>query len=45
MLAPASQQEFDAWGKVRSGGVSQTTRNYTGQVLDGTGLLYYNARY
>jgi len=41
----ASQQEFDAWGKVRSGGVSQTTRNYTGQVLDGTGLLYYNARY
>jgi RHS repeat-associated protein len=40
-----SQQEFDAWGKVRSGGVSQTNRNYTGQYLDGSGLLYYNARY
>jgi RHS repeat-associated protein len=43
--AIASQQEFDAWGKIRSGGVSQTKRNYTGQILDGTGLLYYNARY
>jgi RHS repeat-associated protein len=41
----ASQQEFDPWGKVRSGGVSQTPRNYTGQLLDATGLLYYNARY
>ncbi|HEU4323529.1 MAG TPA: RHS repeat-associated core domain-containing protein [Roseiflexaceae bacterium] len=43
--AMVSQQEFDAWGKVRSGGVSQTSVNYTGQRLDGTGLLYYNARY
>ncbi len=44
-----SQQEFDPWGKVRTGtglgSVSQTTINYTGQRLDGTGLLYYNARY
>jgi RHS repeat-associated protein len=40
-----SQQEFGSWGTVRSGGVSQTTRNYTGQQLDSTGLLYYGARY
>jgi RHS repeat-associated protein len=40
----ASQQEFDPWGKVRSGGISQTTINFTGQRLDGTGLLYYHAR-
>jgi len=41
----ASQQYFDAWGKVKSGGIGQTSLNYTGQRLDGTGLLYYNARY
>ncbi len=41
----ASQQYFDPWGKVKSGGIGQTTLNYTGQRLDGTGLLYYNARY
>jgi hypothetical protein len=35
----SSQQEFDPWGKVRNGGVGQTTLNYTGQRLDGTGLL------
>jgi RHS repeat-associated protein len=40
----ASQQEFDPWGKVRSGGIGQTSLNYTGQRLDGTGLLYYHAR-
>jgi len=40
-----SEQEFDPWGGVRSGGVSQTTHNYTGQQLDSTGLLYYHARY
>jgi RHS repeat-associated protein len=39
------RQEFDPWGKVRSGGVTTTTRNYTGQILDDTGLLFYNARY
>ena len=41
----ASEQDFDPWGGVRSGGVGQTTRNYTGQQLDSTGLLYYHARY
>ncbi len=30
---------------MRSGGVSQTSLNYTGQHLDGSGLLYYHARY
>jgi hypothetical protein len=34
-----SQQAFDPWGKVRSGGISQTSLNDTGQRLDGTGLL------
>jgi RHS repeat-associated protein len=41
----AMVQEFDPWGKVRSGGITQTTLNYTGQRLDATGLLYYHARY
>jgi YD repeat-containing protein len=36
-------QEFDPWGKVRSGVISATRRNYTGQYLDDTGLLFYNA--
>ena len=43
--AVASSQEFKPWGEVRSGSVAQTTRTYTGQQLDGTGLLYYHARY
>jgi RHS repeat-associated protein len=30
---------------VREGGIGETTLNYTGQKLDGTGLLFYNARY
>ena len=39
-------QSFDPWGAVRSGGVSSTEFNYTGQRKDvGTGLLFYNARY
>jgi RHS repeat-associated protein len=42
--ALVSQQEYDPWGQVRSGGISQTNVNYTGQRLDGTGLLYYHAR-
>jgi RHS repeat-associated protein len=41
----SSQQEFDAWGKVRQGSLPQTELNYTGQRLDSTGLLFYNARY
>ena len=39
-----SQQDYDAWGAVRSGGVSATSLNYTGQRLDSTGLLDYHAR-
>jgi RHS repeat-associated protein len=42
---PLNSQEFDPWGKVRLGAVSQTSRNYTGQILDGSKLLYYHARY
>ena len=38
-------QYFGPWGARRAGGISQTNRNYTGQYLDGTGLLYYHARY
>jgi RHS repeat-associated protein/uncharacterized repeat protein (TIGR01451 family) len=37
-------QEYDPWGKVRSGGITSTDLNFTGQRLDDTGLLYYNAR-
>ena len=40
-----SQQAFAPWGTVRAGSVPQTTLNDTGQRLDGTGLLYYHARY
>lgn len=43
--ALASQQAFDPWGKVRAGSVGKTTLKYTGQRLDGTGLLEYHARY
>ncbi|MDQ3705893.1 MAG: RHS repeat-associated core domain-containing protein [Chloroflexota bacterium] len=39
------RQEFDPWGKVRTGGITQTKLNFTGQKLDSTGLLYYHARY
>jgi RHS repeat-associated protein len=42
----SQQQLFDPWGKIRSGTLtSTTTLNYTGQKLDATGLLFYNARY
>ena len=43
--ALVSSQEYDPWGRVRSGGVGETKYNYTGQKLDDTGLLFYNARY
>ncbi|WP_152541374.1 RHS repeat-associated core domain-containing protein [Kallotenue papyrolyticum] len=43
--AVVCRQDFDPWGSIRSGGISQTTLNYTGQRRDGTGLLYYHARY
>ena len=36
-----SQQEYDPWGKVRTGGIGETTLNYTGQRVDSTGLVYY----
>jgi RHS repeat-associated protein len=40
------RQEYDPWGKVRSStAITQTSKNYTGQELDATGLLYYHARY
>ena len=38
-------QYVDAWGKKLNGTVSQTKRSYTGQYLDDTGFLFYNARY
>ncbi len=42
----AQAQNFDPWGAVRSGGITSTEFNYTGQRKDaGTGLLFYNARY
>ncbi|WP_026371041.1 RHS repeat-associated core domain-containing protein [Kallotenue papyrolyticum] len=43
--AVVSRQDFDPWGAIRSGGIPQTALNYTGQRRDGTGLLYYHARY
>ncbi len=39
------QQEYGPWGTIRSGSLSETTLSYTGQKRDGTGLLYYGARY
>jgi len=43
--AVLDRQEYGPWGNVRGGNVSETTLNYTGQKRDGTGLLYYGARY
>jgi RHS repeat-associated protein len=40
-----SRQDYTPWGEVRAGGVAQTTLDFTGQRKDGTGLLYYGARY
>jgi len=42
-----SRQAFTPWGELRAGGgdITQTTRDFTGQRKDGTGLLYYDARY
>jgi RHS repeat-associated protein len=46
----ATLQEFDVWGlqRVTASQAIPTfisTRNYTGQIRDETGLLFYNARY
>lgn len=42
-----SRTEYGPWGQVRanSTGTKPTTIDYTGQLRDGTGLLYYGARY
>jgi RHS repeat-associated protein len=37
--------DVPALGRARSGGITVTKRNYTGQYRDDTGLLYYHARY
>jgi len=42
-----SRQDYTPWGELRAGGgdVTQTTRDFTGQKKDDTGLLFYGARY
>ncbi|MEM7538762.1 MAG: RHS repeat-associated core domain-containing protein, partial [Chloroflexota bacterium] len=40
-----SEQRYYAFGGVRSGGDLPTDFTYTGQKVDGTGLMYYRARY
>ena len=40
-----SRQDYTPWGEARAGGLAQTTLDFTGQRQDGTGLLYYGARY
>ena len=39
-----SYQKYTSWGAVRSGGLPDTTRNFTGQLRDTSGLLNYQAR-
>jgi len=39
------RQDYTPWGEARAGGLAQTTLDFTGQRRDGTGLLYYGARY
>ena len=42
----SASRTYYAYGSTRSSsGILQTDRTYTGQKQDGTGLLYYNARY
>lgn len=44
--AQAASRTYYAYGSTRaSSGSLQTDRTFTGQKSDGTGLLYYNARY
>ena len=43
--AYSTNQSYFAYGKKRAGGTLPTTINYTGQRLDGSGLVYMNARY
>jgi len=41
----STNQSYFAYGKKRAGGTLPTLINYTGQRLDGSGLVYMNARY
>jgi YD repeat-containing protein len=41
--ALVGMQHYDPWGRVRTGGIGLTARNFTGQQLDATGLLYLPA--
>jgi RHS repeat-associated protein len=46
--AVVSRQQYDPWGAPRGGegiGEERTALDFTGQRRDGTGLLFYNARY
>jgi len=43
--AATGGQAYDPYGRVRAGGPLPTTLGFTGQRQDGTGLLYYGARY
>ena len=39
-------QTYSAWGELRTGGISSTKRQYTGQINESSlGLYFYNARY
>jgi hypothetical protein len=38
--ASTASQTFTPWGAPRSGAITVTKRNYTGQYRDDTGLLY-----
>jgi RHS repeat-associated protein len=40
-----ANQGYRGYGKYRLGGTLPTDHRYTGQKLDGTGLMYYGARY
>ncbi len=41
----AADQKYWAYGNQRDSGPVSTSRRFTGQVYDGSGLYYYNARY
>jgi RHS repeat-associated protein len=43
--AVTATQRYTPFGTIRAGGSLPTTIDYTGQRRDGTGLLFYNARY
>lgn len=40
-----NSQSYFAFGAKRDGGTLTTDHKFTGQKLDGTGLMYFNARY